>query len=176
MAVKLSEAVMDAMSYIDESYLKQSEEETRSVFSWKPLLAFAAVFSLIFAVFINMPKMGSGSAAPAFNGMYEADSAKSEESISDGITDQVLYDEDLLDYLETVSSETMVAVTIETVPAAGAAAEDYTGKDTETAGISTNDKTEEPEAVLMSKDEILNFEPEPGITYIFHLQNADDME
>lgn len=174
MAVKLSEAVMDAMSYIDESYLKQSEEETRSVFSWKPLLAFAAVFSLIVAVFINMPK--SGSASPAFNGMYEADSAKSEESISDGITDQVLYDEDLLDYLETVSSETMVAVTIETVPAAGAAAEDNTGKDTETAGISTNDKTEEPEAVLMSKDEILNFEPEPGMICIFHLQNADDME
>ena len=176
--MKLSEAVMEAMSYIDESYLKQSEEETGSVFSWKPLLAFAAVFSLIFAVFINMPKMGSGSdsAAPAFNGMYETDSAKSEESISDGITDQVLYDEDLLDYLETVSSETMVAVAVETVPAAGAAAEDNTGKDTETAGISANDKTEEPEVVLMSKDEILNFEPEPGITYIFHLQNADDME
>jgi hypothetical protein len=173
MAVKLSEAVMEAMSYIDESYLKQSEEETRSVFSWKPLLAFAAVFSLIFAVFINMPKMGSGSAAPAFNGMYEADSTKSEESISDGITDQVLYDEDLLTYLETVGSETLVPVTIETAVTADAAARE----DTETAGASDySGEAEEPETILMSKDEILNFEPEPGITYIFHLQNADDME
>lgn len=170
--MKLSEAVMDAMSYIDESYLRQSEEE-KTRFSWKPVLAFAAVFSLVMAAILYMPR--SGSASPAFNGMYSTDSAIPEEDITDGIADQVLYDEDLLDYLETVSSDTAVCVTIEVVSAnaaqtAGSVSENLEMDDKEA------EVTEETEAVYMTKEEILGFEPEPGVNYIFHLQNADDME
>ena len=164
---------MDAMSYIDESYLEQSEKE-KTRFSWKPLLAFAAVFSLVMAVFINMPGMGSGgSSAPAFNSSVDSAGAVSpeestEETVTEGIADQVQYDDDLLAYLDTVSSETMVSVSVEV-----SADAEYELQISD--GDVLNEKGAD-EILQMTKDEILNFEPEPGVTYIFHLYNADDME
>ena len=41
--MKISEAVLESMSYIDESILAESEAEKKTAFSWKPFLSFAAV-------------------------------------------------------------------------------------------------------------------------------------
>ncbi len=53
MVMKLSEKVLESMSMIDEKYLEASEKEPVRSFSWKPVLSFAAVFALIFAVIIR---------------------------------------------------------------------------------------------------------------------------
>ena len=167
--MKMAEQVMDAMSMIDESYLRQSEEYKASSFAWKPVLSFAAVFILICAVFFNIPR--SGSSAPATNGFLTVnDSAVSEESVYESENIAVIYDNELLEYLETVSDDTAVAIIIEEVDAKAAEVQtdSLTGSETMDADSSS--------VTTMTKAEILNFIAEEGKHYIFHLYTADESE
>jgi hypothetical protein len=168
--MKMAEKVMDAMSMIDESYLRGSEEYKASAFAWKPVLSFAAVFVLIFAVFFNIPKSGSG-AAPATNGFFSvSNDAASEESVPETESPAVVFDDNLMEYLEAVGDDTAVAVIIEEVDekAAQTQADTATGSESMAAAESS--------VTTMTKAEILSFAAEEGKHYIFHLYSADEKE
>ncbi|MBQ9823706.1 MAG: hypothetical protein IJM63_04355 [Solobacterium sp.] len=167
--MKMAEQVMDAMSMIDESYLRQSEEYKASSFAWKPVLSFAAVFVLICAVFFNIPR--SGSSAPATNGfLSDNDGAVSEESVYEAENITVIYDVELLEYLETVSDDTAVEVIIEEIDTKASEVQADTTTGSETMDVDHDSVT------TMTKAEILNFIAEEGKHYIFHLYTADESE
>ena len=167
--MRMSEALLESMSMIDEKYLAQSETEKRNVFAWKPVLSFAAVCLLVMAVIILPPRMKG---APAADSAAEA---VEEETMTDSInqTVSVLYDQQLTEYLASIQDDDTVRVWIETVndPAYYAVDE---SKEADTASYGKD--SHKDEVLEMSKREILSFEAEEGITYIFHLYNEDDME
>lgn len=168
--MKMAEQIMDVMSMVDESYLKQSEEYGASRFAWKPFLSFAAVCALVFAVILNIPR--SGSSSPAAGGNFAVnDSAEiSEDAVYETENPAVFCDNELLDYLETLSGETEVTVWIEEVSETDEEIQAAGAKDAQNTGA-------DPENVrTMTKAEILSFVPEEGRNYIFHLYTADDME
>ena len=167
--MRLSEALLESMSMIDEKYLAQSETEKRNVFAWKPVLSFAAVCLLVMVVIILPPRM---------KGAPSADSAAEpveEETMTDSIiqTVSVLYDQQLTEYLASIPDDGMVRVWIETV---NDPAYDFHDEAKEADTASYGKDSSANEVLEMSKREILNFEAEEGITYIFHLYNEDDME
>jgi hypothetical protein len=169
MAVKLSEAVIEAMSEIDSRYLEESEREPKKAFAWKPVLSFAAVFSMIIGLIILRPMSSNSGGAPAApltgtslsNEKADTEAAAAEEG-KDDLTESAALsfriDEELWDALEDVSDDSEVTVIMETI--------------TEKDGVLYS----EEETVTMTKQEILSFEGETGKTYIFHLAHADEME
>ena len=168
--MKLSEAVIEAMSEIDSRYLEESEREPKKAFAWKPVLSFAAVFSLIIGLIILRPMSSNSGGAPAApltgtslsNEKADTDTAAVTEEGRDDMTESAALsfriDEELWDALEDVSDDSEVTVIMETI--------------TEKDGVLYS----EEETVTMTKQEILSFEGETGKTYIFHLAHADEME
>ena len=170
--MKISEALLESMSMIDEQYLQSSEAEMKKTFSWKPALSFAAVFALIMAVVF----------APQYVNLYTKSSSDSmnmavdmeEEDMTDALAPEtfaVLYDQELIDSLDALGDDDQIKVVIET------AAVTY-GNEGKSAQSAAENSPEEQAAQVrtMTKKEILSFEGEEGITYIFHLYKADDMD
>ena len=172
--MKLSEALMESMNQIDENYLAQSETytEKKRVFSLKPVLTFAAAAVLIFAVMISadynpIARLSRGiydSAAPK-----EASVFAPEKNDSDGFApmSEIVIDKELQAYLEGLDDSAVVTVMIEMDTSYNMAMQD------ESAAV-TDDMEAEPEVKEMTKAEILGFEGEEGVRYIFHLYSADE--
>lgn len=170
--MKISEALLESMSMIDEQYLQSSEAEMKKTFSWKPALSFAAVFALIMAVVFG-PQFLNLSTKSSSDSMNMAVSEE-ETEMYDGMalgSSGVLYDQELIDSLASLADDDQIEVVIET------AAVRY-GDENKAAQAVTENSAEEKamEVRTMTKEEILSFEGEEGITYIFHLYKADDMD
>ncbi len=174
--MKISEAVLESMSYIDESILAESEAEKKTAFSWKPFLSFAAVGVLVMAVTLN--QSGTSDIAPASNNYDRKEAIAEEESSVDGLApSEVLLDQKLSDVLNQMNDGDLVKVRIETVVSADSESLNYNAEqknaeiaETDTAYAGNDGYVE------MSKAEILSFEGEEGVTYIFHLYEADETE
>ena len=175
--MKLSEAVLESMSYIDESILAESEAEKKTSFSWKPFLSFAAVCMLVMAVVFN-PSKTADSAAPAEANQESTVEVTEEESAFDGLApSEVLLDQKLTDLLSQLNDGDLVKVRIETVVSADSESLNYNQEQKNTQAAETDTAYAGNDGyVEMSKAEILSFEGEEGVTYIFHLYEADETE
>lgn len=171
--MKISEALLESMSMIDEQYLQSSEAEMKKTFSWKPALSFAAVFALIMAV-VFAPQYMNLQTKSSSDSMNMAAEMEEEKDMADALAPEtfaVLYDQELIDSLDALGDNDQIKVVIET------AAVTY-GDEGKSAQSVTENSPEEQAAEVrtMTKKEILSFEGEEGITYIFHLYKADEMD
>lgn len=189
MVMKLSEKVLDSMSMIDEKYLEASEKEPVRSFSWKPVLSFAAVFALIFAVIIrpgyssspNVSFDSAGAATEEFpEELYETEqkntgvlggtnsmlqpqngllTQKNDDYDAVEMSGEVLLDQKLSAYLEEIGMDDEVLVTIE-----------YTdSRESSTESLSSPEAAETLTPIRMSKREILDYVNEQDMTCIIHL-------
>lgn len=181
MVMKLSEALLESMSMIDEEYLRQSEAEKKQIFAWKPFLSFAAVCVLMMAAVLIAPRYFSSESGAASDMSYvetvpeieeTSKAANTETDSLSGESAVILFDQELSAWLETLSDEDLIEVTFEQFTTEGAPL--YSS---EMITADTNSWEAETENVLtLTKAELLGFEGEEGITYIFHLYKADDMD
>lgn len=187
--MKLSEKVLESMSMIDEKYLEASEKEPVRSFSWKPVLSFAAVFALIFAVIIrpgyssspNVSFDSAGAATEEFpEELYETEqkntgvlgganstvqsqggwlTQRSENYDAAEMSGEVLLDQKLSAYLEEIGMDDEVLVTIEYTDSRGSGTE----------SLSSPETAETLTPIRMSKREILDYVNDQNLTCIIHL-------
>ena len=187
--MKLSEKVLESMSMIDEKYLEASEKEPVRSFSWKPVLSFAAVFALIFAVIIrpgyssspNVSFDSAGAATEEFpEELYETEqkntgvlgganstvqsqggwlTQRSEDYDAAEMSGEVLLDQKLSAYLEEIGMDDEVLVTIEYTDSRGSGTE----------SLSSPETAETLTPIRMSKREILDYVNDQNLTCIIHL-------
>ena len=101
-----------------------------------------------------------------------------EEAAFDGLApSEVLLDQKLTDLLSQLNDGDLVKVRIETVVSADSESLNYNQEQKNTQAAETDTAPAASDGyVEMSKAEILSFEGEEGVTYIFHLYEADETE
>lgn len=187
--MKLSEKVLESMSMIDEKYLEASEKEPVRSFSWKPVLSFAAVFALIFAVVIRPGYSSSPSVSfdraesvteelPP-DSMFETEQkntgvlggANSTVQSQGGWLTQRSEDYDAAEMSGEVLLDQKLSAYLEKI---GMDDEvlvtiEYTDIKTSDAELSTAETAEDLTPVRMSKREILDYVNDQNLTCIIHL-------
>ena len=187
--MKLSEKVLESMSMIDEKYLEASEKEPVRSFSWKPVLSFAAVFALIFAVIVrpgysSSPNVSFDRAESVTeelppDSMFETEQkntgvlggANSTVQSQGGWLTQRSEDYDAAEMSGEVLLDQKLSAYLEKI---GMDDEvlvtiEYTDIKTSDAELSTAETAEDLTPVRMSKREILDYVNDQNLTCIIHL-------